>query len=137
VSVRLPEDLIQRLDRFLDWSATSRRVKGSRNAAVRAALCTWLDDQEQLAGFVHSDVLYQQFRTTYTRLCQGHDWVLISRVRQQLQWPPERFDAVLEALRANRHVELERAAPGPMNAQDVHDSYHVHGHLYSRFRWCD
>lgn len=51
ISVRLPQELNQRLDRYLDWSAFSRRVKSSRNAAMREALSSWLDEQEQLAGF--------------------------------------------------------------------------------------
>jgi len=42
VSVRLPDELIRRLDRYLDWSDHGRRVKSSRNAAVREALRTWL-----------------------------------------------------------------------------------------------
>lgn len=137
VSVRLPEALLQRLDRSLDWSETSRRGKSSRNAAVRAALSHWLDDQEQLAGFVHPENLRRQFRAAYDRISPGHDWVPIPRLRQQLPWPPERFDAVLEALRASRHVELESAEPRSMSAQDVHESYDVHGHLYGMLRWCD
>ena len=51
VSVRLPYELMRRLDRSLDWSACYRRVTSSRNAAIREALSHWLDDQEQLAGF--------------------------------------------------------------------------------------
>ena len=137
VSVRLPEALIQRLDRYLDWSETSRRVRSSRNAAVRAALSHWLDDQEQLAGLLHPEVLHRQFRATYDRISPSHDWVPIHRLRQRLQWPPERFDAVLEALRATRHVELESAEPRPMSPQDVQESYYVHGHLYIMLRWCD
>ena len=50
VSVRLPDELIQRLDRYLDWSATSRRITSTRNATIREALSAWLDGQEQLAG---------------------------------------------------------------------------------------
>ena len=57
----------------------------------------WLDDQEQLAGFVSPETLRGQFRTAYDQLSQGHAWVLIPRLRQQLQWPQERFDTVLEA----------------------------------------
>ena len=42
VSVRLPHELSRRLDRYLDWSEFYRRVKSSRNAAMREALsCTW------------------------------------------------------------------------------------------------
>jgi predicted DNA-binding protein len=50
VSVRLPDELIQRLDRSLDWSTTSRRITSTRNATIREALSAWLDGQEQLAG---------------------------------------------------------------------------------------
>ena len=51
VSVRLPQELSRRLDRSLDWSESSQGVKSSRNAAMREALHSWLDDHEQLAGF--------------------------------------------------------------------------------------
>ena len=43
VSVRLPDTLLQRLDRYLDWSAAHRRVSSTRNAAIREALSAWLD----------------------------------------------------------------------------------------------
>jgi hypothetical protein len=43
VSVRLPDELIQRLDRSLDWSTTSRRITSTRNATIREALSAWLD----------------------------------------------------------------------------------------------
>ena len=49
VSVRLPDELIQRLDRSLDWSTTSRRITSTRNATIREALSAWLDGQEQRA----------------------------------------------------------------------------------------
>ena len=52
VSVRLPHELIQRLDRYLDWKELYGKAKSSRNAAIRQALSSWLDDQEQLAGFL-------------------------------------------------------------------------------------
>ena len=54
VSVRLPDELLRRLDRYLDWSETSGRVKSSHNVAIREALRTWLDDHDQLAcGLSH------------------------------------------------------------------------------------
>jgi hypothetical protein len=137
VSVRLPDELIRRLDRYLDWSETARRVKFSRNAALREALQTWLDDQEQLAGFVSLETLRGQFRAAYDQVGHGHAWVLIPRLRQQLQWPQERFDTVLEGLRADRQVELARAQPDEPQATDTQDSYTVHGHLYLRLRWRD
>ncbi len=57
VSVRLPDDLLQRLDRSLDWRATSRRSKATCNAVIREALSAWLDDQEQRAGLVEPHTL--------------------------------------------------------------------------------
>jgi hypothetical protein len=54
ISVRLPPKRVRRLDRYLDWSAFYRRVKSSRNAAIRDALSTWLDHHEQLAGFLEA-----------------------------------------------------------------------------------
>lgn len=137
VSVRFPEELLQRLDRYLDWREISGRLKSSRNATIREALRRWLDDQEQLAGFVSPETLRGQFRTAYDQVGHGHAWVPIPRLRQHLQWPDERFDTVLEGLRADRHVELARAQPGETNAPDIQGSYTVHGHLYLRLRWCD
>jgi metal-responsive CopG/Arc/MetJ family transcriptional regulator len=137
VSVRLPAALIRRLDRYLDWSEISGRDKSSRNAALREALRLWLDHHEQLAGFISPAILHGQFRAAYNHVAQGHAWVAISRLRQHLQWPQERFDAVLEGLRADRHVELDRAQLGEIHATDIHDSYVVHGHLYRMLRWCD
>jgi len=137
VSVRLPDDLIRRLDRSLDWRETSGRVKFSRNAALREALRLWLDDQEQLAGFVSPETLRGQFRTACDQVNQGYAWGLLSRLRQQLQWPQERFDTVLEGLRAEGHVELARATPDATHAPAPHESYTVHGHLYVRLRWRD
>ena len=135
VSVRLSDELIRRLDRSLDWRETSGRVKFSRNAALREALRMWLDDQEQLAGFVSPETLRGQFRTAYDQVSQGRAWVLIPRLRQQLQWPQERFDTVLEGLRADGHVELARAKPDEIHATATQESYTVHGHLYVRLRW--
>ena len=137
VSVRLPDDLIRRLDRYLDWRETSGRVKFSRNAALREALRLWLDDQQQLAGFVSPETLRGQFRTACDQVNQGYAWVLLSRLRQQLPWPQERFDTVLEGLRAEGHVELARATPDETHAPAPHESYTVHGHLYVRLRWRD
>jgi len=51
VSVRLPYELLQRLDRSLDWSLSVRRDTSSCNAALREALRCWLEAQEQRAGF--------------------------------------------------------------------------------------
>jgi hypothetical protein len=137
VSVRLPDDLLQRFDRYLDWSAPHRRLPSTRNAAIREALSVWLDHHEQLAGLLQPHTLRQQFQATYNSIRPHHDGVPISRLRQLLPWPRERFDAVLEALRADQHVELEALKDHNLEAQARQDSYHVHGQLYVRVRWRD
>ena len=68
VSVRLPDDLIQRLDRSLDWRATHQRLPSTRNAAMREALSAWLDQQEQLAGLLEPQALRRQFQATYNSI---------------------------------------------------------------------
>src|SRR5688572_25691560 len=136
VSVRLPHELIQRLDRYLDWSETYRQVKSSRNAALREALGNWLDDQEQLAGFLEPQAQRQQFQNAYHSLSKRHEWVAIHRLRQLMPWSRERFDAMVETLRADHQVELERAEPGEMSENAIEACYEVHGQLYHRLRWC-
>ncbi len=135
VSVRLPLELIQHLDRYLDWRERHRRVKSSRNAALREALGLWLDDQEQRAGFLEPQAQRQQFQNAYHSLNKRHDWVAIHRLRQLMPWPRERFDAMVEALRADQQVDLERAAPDDMSEQAIQACYEVHGQLYSQLRW--
>ena len=46
-------------------------------------------------------------QAAYDSLRSPLDGVPIYRLRRLLQWPRERFDAVLEALRAAQAVELE------------------------------
>jgi len=135
VSVRLPNPLVQRLDRLLDWQTTHRRRPTTRNAALRDALCGWLDQQEQLAGLLAPQVLPQQFQAAYDSLRPSPDGVPIYRLRRLLQWPRERFDAVLEALRATQSVDLDALTEQAVDAQATQDSYYVHGQCYSRLRW--
>lgn len=135
ISVRLPTPLVQRLDRVLDWHTTHRRRPTTRNTALREALGDWLDQHEQLAGLLDPESLRRQFRAAYDSLRPPPDGVPIYRLRRLLQWPRERFDAVLEALRAERSVALEALTEPAVDAQATHDSYHVHGQYYGRLRW--
>lgn len=137
VSVRLPAGLIDRLDRYLDWGITHRRVKSTRNAAIREALSAWIDQQEQLAGLLDPQALRRQFQAAYQRLHTPHDGVAIHRLRQSLRWPRERFDAVIEELRADHQVDLEVLNEPDLDVQATQDGYHVHGQLYVRIRWRD
>ena len=135
LSVRLPYELARRLDRYLDWSRFHRRIKWSRNTAMREALSDWLDHQEQLAGFAEPQTQREQFQSVYRSIAEPHDWAAIHHLRPLLPWPRERFDTVLEGLRADHQVELERAELGELSDETIQDSYHVHGHLYCRLRW--
>jgi hypothetical protein len=135
VSVRLPALLVERLDRLLDWHTTHRRRPTTRNAAIRAALDDWLNQYEQLAGLLAPQVLQQQFQTAYDSLRPPPNGVPIPRLRRLLQWPRERFDAVLEALRAAQAIDLEPLTDHAVDVQATHDSYHVHGQCYGRLRW--
>ena len=135
VSVRLPADLLQRLDRVLDWQATARQRPATRNAAIREALRAWLDDHEQRAGLVEPHRLWQQFQTAYQSLASHHDGVPIHQLRHLLPWPRERFDSILEALRAAQQVDLEAGTARELGPQALADSYQVHGQLYVRVRW--
>src|SRR3989442_5685293 len=112
LSVRLPDELIQRLDRSLDWWDTSRRGKASRNAVLREALSPWLEAHEHEAGVVHAPTLRHQFWNAVHRLPHRPHAVRIHRLRQTLPWPRARSDAMVEALRAAPHVVLEKALPG-------------------------
>jgi hypothetical protein len=135
LSVRLPHEIARRLNRYLDWSLFYRRIKLSRNAAIREALSDWLDHQEQLAGFIEPQARREQFQAAYRSIAKPHDWAAIHHLRHLLPWPRERFDAVLEGLRADHQVELERAEPSEMSHEAIQDSYHVYGQLYHRLRW--
>ena len=135
VSVRLPALLVERLDRLLDWHTTHRRRPTTRNAAMRAALDDWLNQYEQLAGLLAPQVLQQQFQTAYDSLRPPPNGVPIHRLRRLLQWPRERFDTVLEALRAAQAIDLEPLPAQTFDAQAIHDSYHVHSQCYGRLRW--
>jgi predicted transcriptional regulator len=135
VSVRLPHELIRRLDRYLDWSELYRRIKSSRNAAIRQALSHWLDDQEQQAGFLEPQAQRQQFHNAYHSLSKHQGWADIYQLRQLMPWSREAFDAIVEALRADHQVELERTEPGEMSKQALQACYEVHGQFYRRLRW--
>ena len=97
----------------------------------------WLDDQEQLAGLSTSKTLHRQFRTAFHSVCHNSREVHIYRMREALGWPKERFDGVLEHLRARGQVELQLGTPSQMSAQHIRDSYHVYGQIYLTLGWRD
>jgi hypothetical protein len=48
--VRIPVDLIQRLDRYLDLAETRTGLRSNRTEALRQALAYWLDAKEEALG---------------------------------------------------------------------------------------
>jgi predicted transcriptional regulator len=135
VSLRLSDDLLERLDRYLDWMETARREKSSRNHAIRAALTLWLDQQEQQAGIARPDQARRDFRAAYDRVRHGQDPVRIHRIRHALHWPHDHFDAVLEQFRADYHVDLHSGDPSRLSDAERYDSYQVNGQLYLSLSW--
>jgi hypothetical protein len=130
VSLRLPDTLLERLERYLDWLETHRREHSSRNHVLRHALAMWLEQQEQQLGMARPDLSRQHFREAYNALRGEPHGVRISRLRQYLDWSVDHFDAVLEQLRAEEQVELSSGVPAALTAQERRDSYQVNGQLY-------
>ena len=73
----------------------------------------------------------------YNSIHQHKGGVPIHQLRQLLRWPRERFDSVLEELRADRQVDLEVFKGMEFDTQFIQDCYHVHGQLYVRIKWRD
>ena len=137
VSLRLSDALLERLDRYLDWMESHRAEKLSRNHVIRQALTQWLDTQEEQGGMTHPDVLRRHFHAAYTSLRSGRDAVEIHRLRHLLGWPGDRFDAMVEQLRAESQVALHIGAPRGLSDEEQRHSYEVNGQLYLSLSWQD
>ena len=135
VSVRLSDALLERLDRYLDWIEVHRAEKSSRNHAMRQALTQWLDRQEEQGGMTHPDVLRRHFHAAYTSLRSGRDEVDIHRLRHLLGWPCDRFDAMVEQLRAESQVVLHVGDASSLSDDAQRKSYEVNGQLYLHLSW--
>jgi hypothetical protein len=137
VSLRLPDALLERLHRYLDWMASCRGKSVSRNQVICLALTQWLDTEEEHGGMTHPSVLKEQFRHAYTSLRSGQDRVEIRRLRHLLKWPPNRFDAMVEQLRAESQVVLHVGDPHDVSDEEQRHSYEVNGQLYRSLSWPD
>lgn len=137
VTLRLPDALLERLDRYLDWIEIRRAGKSSRNHAIRQALTQWLDDQEEQGGLSHPDVLRRHFHAAYISLRSGQDEVEIHRIRHLLGWSVDRFDAILEQLRAESQVGLHAGDPSSLSDDERRHSYEVNGQIYLSLCWHD
>ena len=137
VSLRLPDSLLNRLDRYRDWMESHGRQRLSRNHTIRLALTQWLEEQEVQGGMTHPDVLRERFRNAYTSLRSGPAPVAIHRLRQLLNWPAQRFDALLEQLRAESQVTLNTGDNREWSDEERRLSYEVNGQLYLTLVWQD
>ncbi|HET9943125.1 MAG TPA: ribbon-helix-helix domain-containing protein [Terriglobia bacterium] len=135
ITLRLPDILLERLDRYLDWMAMHRGENTSRNQAIRKSLVQWLEMEEEQGGMFHPDVLRRHFQAAYTSLRSGRDEVDIHRLRHLLGWSADRFDAMVEQLRAESQVALHVGDPGDLNDEERRHSYEVNGQLYVRLSW--
>lgn len=137
VSLRLPDALLERLHRYLDWRASRSGESVSRNQVIRLALMQWLDTEEEQGGMTHPDVLRERFRNAYTSLRSGQDEVEIHRLRHLLKWPSNRFDAMVEQLRAESQVVLHVGDPHSLSDEEQRHSYEVNGQCYLSLSWQD
>jgi hypothetical protein len=109
--------------------------KSSRNHAIRQALTQWLDTQEEQGGMTHPEVLRRHFHAAYTSLRSGRDEVEIHRLRHLLGWPCDRFDAMVEQLRAASQVVLYVGDASSLSDEAQRQSYEVNGQLYLYLAW--
>lgn len=139
--VRIPFDLIERLDRYLDWAETHTGLRSNRNEAIRQALASWLEAKEEALGLVIKTSLStpqarQQWCAAYNVIGKGKGFVRLHRIREALGWPRDEFDRVLETLVAGYHVELHGGDPSRLSPAEVADSYQdAHGTLYLTVSW--
>jgi predicted transcriptional regulator len=137
ISLRLSDALLDRLDHYLDWIEVHQQRKLSRNHVLRLALTQWLEAEEAKEAMTHPDVLQERLHATYNSLRKRKNGVAIHRLRQLLNWPADRFDAVLEHLRAESKVVLHRGDPRRLSDEEQRLGYEVHGQFYVTLSWQD
>jgi hypothetical protein len=137
ISLRLSDALLERLDHYIDWMQVHQHQKRSRNHVLRLALTEWLEAEEAKGAMTHPDVLRERFQNAYTSLRKRKGKVAIHQLRSLLGWPADRFDAVLEHLRAESEVVLHRGDPSRLSEEERRLSYEVNGQLYLTLAWQD
>ena len=137
ISLRLSDTLLNRLDQYLDWMKAHQQKKLSRNHVLRLALTQWIEAEEANGAMMHPDALRERFHNAYNSLRKRQGSVAIHRLRSLLDWPTDRFDAVLEQLRAKSEVALHSGDPSRLSDEERRRSYEVNGQLYLALSWLD
>lgn len=76
------------------------------------------------------------FKAAYEAVGGGKSFVRIHRVRDYLNWPRERFDAVLKDLMSNDTIELHGGDPSIMSEKEIRGSYMDENNiLYLTLTW--
>ena len=140
--VRMPQGLIERLDRYLDLAERHTGLRSNRNEAVRQALASWLETQEEALNInkprmpMSTPEARQQWRAAYNAVGKGEGFVRLHRIREALGWPRDEFDRVLATLVAGYHVELHGGDPSALSAAELANSYQdARGALYLTVSW--
>jgi hypothetical protein len=91
--------------------------------------------QEEQGGMTHPDVLRRHFHAAYTSLRSGRNEVAIHRLRHLLGWPYDRFDTMVEQLRAESQVVLHVGDASGLSDEAQRQNYAVNGQLYLHLSW--
>lgn len=76
------------------------------------------------------------FKVAYDQVGQGRGFVRLHRLRDYLQWPRERFDRVVQGLRAAYTIELHGGDPSLLTTSDIEKSFRdPNGTLYLSVSW--
>lgn len=137
ISLRLTDALLNRLDQYLDWMTDHQQKKLSRNHVLRLALTEWIEAEEAKGAMMHPDALRERFHNAYHSLRKRKGRVAIHRLRHLLGWPTDRFDAMMEQLRAESEVVLHCGDPSRLSDEERRLSYNVNGQLYLTLSWSD
>ncbi len=140
--VRIPEGLIERLDRYLDLAQSHTGVRSNRNEAIRQALAVWLENKEETLSIDQTPTpqstpeARQQWRVAYQSIEAGEGFVRLPRLREALGWHREEFDRVLETLVAGYHVKLHRVDANGLSPAELANAYQdARGTLYLSVSW--
>ena len=106
VSVRLPNTLVQRLDRLGDGPTPHRRRPTTRNAAMRDAWRGWLDQQELRAGLLDPQGLQDGIETLPRPLQQAAEPIDGDPVRRRTQAVVGSLELLMEDLRVQEPCQL-------------------------------